>query len=159
MERRKKRSINALLIKAKLGALISKSPKYEKFVERAKYYVRNPDELNKILTVAYNKATNQNAERTFGEMWGKVKSMFRLIRASLLNEYTDVPKVKVILGLAVILYFVSPFDIFPDFLPFLGFADDLVLFAWFLKYASEEIEKFQVYESKKLNFSKTALFG
>jgi len=148
-----------MMIKAKLGALISKSPKYEKFVEKAKYYIRNPEELNKVLNEAYNKATDENGERTFGEMWGKVKSMFRLIRASLLNEYTEIPKIKVILGLAVILYFISPIDIFPDFLPFLGFADDLVLFAWFLKYASEEIEKFQAYEANKLNFSKTALFG
>lgn len=153
MEIRRKNKSKLLKLKESLGEWISKTPKYKNLIEKAKYYVKNPDELNQVITEAYNKATNETGNRTLSEMWGKMMTLFRLIKSSIKNEYTEVPRAKVLLGIAAILYFVSPVDILPDFLPIFGFVDDAALFAWFLKQASPEIAKFEAWENSRMQMA------
>jgi uncharacterized membrane protein YkvA (DUF1232 family) len=41
---------------------------------------------------------------------------------------------------------VTPIDLVPDFIPIIGFADDLSLMAWFISAFQGELQKFQVWE-------------
>lgn len=49
-------------------------------------------------------------------------------------------KVKLIL-VGAVLYALLPFDFVPDFLPFIGFIDDLILLVSAISYAWERIKK------------------
>jgi uncharacterized membrane protein YkvA (DUF1232 family) len=42
-------------------------------------------------------------------------------------------------------YFLSPLDLVPDFIPMLGFADDIALMTFVFNSVSEEIEKFETW--------------
>lgn len=134
-------------IKGKVGSWISKSPRFEKLIEQASYYFKHPEELNEKITEIYNKATNESGNHTVMEMWGKIMVLFRMIKASFKNQYQNVPKAKIILGTAVLLYFLMPQDAIPDFLPFIGFTDDMSLLLWFIRHANQEVTNFQQWES------------
>lgn len=141
---------NKVTIKDKLSRWVSKSPRFENFLHKAKYYFQHPEKLNESINDIYNRATNKSEDLTLADTWAKLQATSRMVGASFRNEYTGLPKGKLYLGIVVILYFITPFDFFPDFLPFMGFADDAALLIWFVKNLAGEVEKFQAWESAQI---------
>jgi len=45
-----------------------------------------------------------------------------------------------------LVYFISPIDAIPDFIPFLGWADDLTLLGYVIKTLKGEIGKYRAWE-------------
>lgn len=66
-----------------------------------------------------------------------------LIKAYVQGNYTKLPLITLIKITAALLYFVMPFDFIPDFLPFVGFADDLAIVVWVGKAIKEELDEFE----------------
>jgi uncharacterized membrane protein YkvA (DUF1232 family) len=64
------------------------------------------------------------------------------------GEYTGIPKGKLIVGALALTYLISPVDLIPDVLPFIGFIDDAALLIWLVKQANEEVEKFEKWEKQ-----------
>ncbi|MHA8066798.1 YkvA family protein [Aquirufa sp. ROCK2-A2] len=65
-----------------------------------------------------------------------------MIKAYVKGEYKKIPVKTLVKMAAVLFYFVSPFDFIPDFLPFIGFADDLALLLWVAKSIKTELDEF-----------------
>jgi uncharacterized membrane protein YkvA (DUF1232 family) len=53
--------------------------------------------------------------------------MSELIGDYVKGKYRDIPVGITLAALAVIIYFVSPFDLIPDFIPFAGYIDDVAV--------------------------------
>ena len=120
---------------------------FKKFLQSAEGYIRQPTRLKKLLTDAYTKASEKNELGTLAhEAWETLQTMFRLIRASMAGEYTGVPGTTVAAAVAVLVYFLSPIDLIPDFIPVLGLLDDVALVAWFSTTLKGEMDKFQEWE-------------
>lgn len=66
-----------------------------------------------------------------------------LIKAYVQGSYTKLPLITLVKITAALLYFVMPFDFIPDFLPFVGFADDLAIVVWVGKAIKEELDEFE----------------
>ena len=66
-----------------------------------------------------------------------------LIKAYVQGSYTKLPLIMLVKITASLLYFVMPFDFIPDFLPFVGFADDLAIVVWVGKAIKEELDEFE----------------
>lgn len=66
-----------------------------------------------------------------------------LIKSYLQGNYTKLPVVTLVKITAALLYFVMPFDFIPDFLPLVGFADDLAIVVWVGKAIKEELDEFE----------------
>ena len=66
-----------------------------------------------------------------------------LIKAYVQGSYTKLPLITLVKITASLLYFVMPFDFIPDFLPFVGFADDLAIVVWVGKAIKEELDEFE----------------
>ncbi len=94
---------------------------------------------------------NEPFEKEFNEesFWNKIKTSAEkagcvAIRDALRLYYVlkkpELPmKVKVVI-IAALGYFISPFDIIPDLIPFVGFTDDLAILATTVAYASMYID-------------------
>ena len=70
----------------------------------------------------------------------------RLTKAWRNKEYTDVSYATVFLSVAILLYFVSPIDLIPDFIPLIGGLDDVLLLGFLIKIIDKEIERFLTWE-------------
>ena len=64
------------------------------------------------------------------------RTLIRLVRNYVSGDYRQVETGTIVSGLGVLLYVLSPVDLVPDFIPVVGFLDDLALISWF-------VEKFQ----------------
>lgn len=74
----------------------------------------------------------------------------RLVKAYATGQYRDIPWKTVVLIVAAILYFISPIDLLPDFIPITGLTDDFGILLWVYSSLSTEIEKFLEWEKPGL---------
>lgn len=66
-----------------------------------------------------------------------------LIKAYISGTYKKLPAVTLVKIVAVLIYFISPFDFIPDVLPFVGFTDDLAVVLWVGKSIKNELDEFE----------------
>ncbi|AMJ67317.1 hypothetical protein AXW84_19250 [Hymenobacter sp. PAMC 26628] len=132
------------------GADVAGSALFKKFLGKAEKYIQQPTLLRKLLTDAYTKAQQKNELGGLAhEAWTTLQSLFRLIRASVAGDYTGVPSSTLLAAVAVLIYFISPIDLIPDFIPVLGLIDDVALVAWFSLTIKTEIDKFHEWETTR----------
>lgn len=66
-----------------------------------------------------------------------------MIKAYVQGRYKKLPAITLVKIVAVLFYFVSPFDFIPDVLPLIGFTDDLALVLWVGKSIKHELDEFE----------------
>ena len=81
------------------------------------------------------------------KVWDDLVSMVRLIKAYAAGRYRKVPWRTVSLSIAALLYFISPLDAMPDFLPAFGLVDDAFVVAWVMRGIQKDLERFRDWES------------
>jgi uncharacterized membrane protein YkvA (DUF1232 family) len=74
-------------------------------------------------------------------------AFLRLIKAWATGDYRQAPWKSMALVIAAILYFVNPFDAIPDFIPFLGYADDALVIGFVMRAIRKDVRAFLEWES------------
>lgn len=132
------------------GNDIAGSAIFKKFLAAAEGYIKQPTRLKKLLVDAFTKAREKKEIGALAhEAWETLQSLFRLIKMSASGEYTGVPGTTVAAAVAVLIYFLSPIDLIPDFIPVIGLLDDMALVAWFSTSIKHELDKFHDWEIAK----------
>lgn len=67
----------------------------------------------------------------------------QLMKAYIAGTYKKLPAVTLVKMVAVLIYFISPFDFIPDVLPLVGFTDDLAVVLWVGKSIKKELDEFE----------------
>lgn len=130
------------------GMSLSQNPIFKKFTGKAGALLSKPMKLGLLLTTAYGKLVDVDSKETgFQQLKNFMQTFIRLARAYVNGDYRDVSKKSLVLGVAVLLYLVTPLDIIPDFIPALGLLDDISLMAWFVDAFSKELNKFKEWEA------------
>src|SRR5919199_2030808 len=108
-------------------------------------YARNSRSLFNLIREALDKSGGLSGKNiaAFREQLGVVT---RLLRAYASGDYRQLPWKTLIRMIAVLIYFVSPIDILPDFLPIVGLTDDIALMLWLFSGIKDDIEKFRHWE-------------
>ena len=91
-------------------------------------------------------AKAQKNKGALGRVWQDVSSLIRLLNAWARGRYRAVPWRTVSLAIAALLYFVSPLDGVPDFIPALGLLDDVFIVTWVMHAIQKDLEKFRLWE-------------
>ena len=81
------------------------------------------------------------------KVWDDLSSLIRLLKAWAGGRYRNLPWRSVSLSIAALLYFVSPLDAVPDFLPVLGLLDDAFIITWVMRTIQKDLERFRAWES------------
>ena len=76
-----------------------------------------------------------------------VPLLVRLVRAWMKGSYQSISKKNILIVIAGLLYFLSPFDLIPDFLGAFGFIDDVAILGLVLSRLQEEIAAFRDWEA------------
>jgi len=132
------------------GNDVADSSFFKKFLASAEAYIQQPSRLKKLLVDAFNKAREKKEIGAIAhDVWDTLQSLFRLIKTSYSGEYTGLPTTTIVAAVAVLIYFVSPIDLIPDFIPVVGLLDDVALLAWFSSSIKHELDRFHEWESAK----------
>jgi uncharacterized membrane protein YkvA (DUF1232 family) len=113
---------------------------------RAKFLLRNPEELRKMLLNAIGKAYAQR--RLLTRVFSDLMLLFRLVRAWVRGEYRDIPRKSILWAVFAILYFLSPIDLIPDFLPG-GYIDDMAVIAFVCNRIRGDLDDFLEWEKAR----------
>ena len=65
------------------------------------------------------------------------------------GEYRQVSRPALVAAVAGLLYFLSPLDAIPDWIPGLGFVDDLAVLSWIVRKWSGELQAFQAWRDSQ----------
>lgn len=122
---------------------------YKRATGKAGGLLQNPARLFNLLKNALSKAGSDGSNDTLGKIRAKLTLVVRLVRNYASGEYRDISRGSIISVVAALIYFVSPIDFIPDFIPMLGFADDLALLTFVLGKLNDELERFQLWEMNK----------
>lgn len=131
------------------GDEVTESAAFRRATSEAEAYAGDPKRLRKLIEDAVGKL-NVIPRGPFGETWPYLLAMLRLVRDYQTGDYLDTPKPKLLIVIAAIIYFVSPFDVIPDYLPVLGHIDDAFVVSLALKSVRAELDTFMAWETARL---------
>lgn len=136
------------------GQKVADSPIFKSLLNKAEAYLKKPLRIKDLLNDAYKKASERKDIGTIAhDVWESLQTLSRLIKAAASGEYTGIPTPTVVGGVAVLLYFLSPIDFVPDFIPIIGLLDDAALLAWFMTSIKTEMDKFEEWEKSRVAVS------
>jgi len=111
---------------------------------RAKEYAADKEKTEHLLNEAFEKAQKNKGQ--LKDVWDNLMALFRMVRAWVTGKYKAVPLKTIILAIVAIIYFVNPFDVIPDFIPVIGYVDDVSVIAWTIKSIYDDLEEFKGWE-------------
>lgn len=76
--------------------------------------------------------------------------LWRYMEAVTSRRYTNYSLWALTKIVAVLIYVISPLDLVPDILPWVGFLDDIIAVGYVVNLTSEELNKFQAWEQKQM---------
>lgn len=75
--------------------------------------------------------------------WKKYKDkiilMFQMLKDVKQKKYPETPWKTIAAMIFTILYIINPLDLVPDFIPFLGYLDDITVFSFVLKLINDDL--------------------
>lgn len=92
-------------------------------------------------------AKAQSKRGALAAVFTELSALIRLVKAWATRRYRAIPWRSASLIIAGLLYFVSPLDAIPDFIPGMGFLDDAFIITWLMRAVHEELEKFRAWEA------------
>jgi uncharacterized membrane protein YkvA (DUF1232 family) len=128
---------------------ITQSLAFRRAASDAEEYSRDPKRLRRLVEDAVGKI-NIIPRGPFADTWPYLMAMIRVIRAYERKEYRDVPAPNLLTIIAAIIYFVSPFDVIPDYIPILGHIDDAVVVSMALRSVRADLDTFMAWETAKV---------
>lgn len=130
------------------GFKYSQNPIFKRFLGKAGGFMTKPLKLGVLLTSAYGKLVDTDSKQSgFEQLKEFMFTFIRLIKAYFRGDYRQVANKSLLIGVAVLLYLVTPLDIIPDFIPGIGLLDDISLMAWFVDAFQKEITRFREWEA------------
>ncbi len=123
-----------------------RSRAFAKAILDAKSYAIDPERLRALFEEAARKAAVIPKE-PFKDSWPYLQAMLRLIRAYFRGEYRNVSQNALLSIIAAICYFVDPFDLIPDEIPFLGFLDDATVISFAVARTRQTLDDFMTWET------------
>ncbi len=107
----------------------------------AKSLWNNKDEVKDIFNETGKKASDHKTEMKTG-LFADVQILREMVNSYLSGDY-KFSKRTIVYIVAGLLYFLSPFDLVPDFILGLGFVDDAAVLAMVVKRLKTEIDKYR----------------
>lgn len=113
----------------------------EEYKTKAEEYIRDREKAEELL-----RKTRERARKNKGpldEVWEDLHLLFDIFEDWIKGRYKEIPKGSIIAIIAGLLYFLSPIDIVPDFLPIAGFIDDAAVLALVVSQIKGDLNKYR----------------
>lgn len=117
------------------------------FESRAQTIAQSKTKLNELLHSVSEKLQKFAENPQVKELTGHVEVLYRMIKAHINGTYQGLSSRSVGLIALGLIYFITPVDLIPDFIPFIGYVDDMSVLLAVGKSLQTDIVKFRVWEN------------
>ncbi|EGW37785.1 YkvA family protein [Desulfosporosinus sp. OT] len=121
---------------------------YEKAKNKAQELIDDPEKAKKVLNDAIKKA--DSAKGPLEKVWQDQLLMFGIVRDWFKGEYKEIPVGSIIAILGALIYFVSPIDLIPDFIPGVGYIDDVFILGLVISQIRADLNKYKLWKESKI---------
>lgn len=116
----------------------------KKTQKTAEEFAKDKEKTAHLIDEALKKAKKNKG--ILAKVWDDLMTMIRMVRAWCTGKYKDVPWETIVAALVAIVYFVNPFDLIPDFIPFVGYLDDAAIIALIVSSIHNQLDNFREWE-------------
>lgn len=109
------------------------------WVQEAKAFINDKEKMQNLLNRFKEFFNNNSLE----EIKDNMKEAFNYVSDVFSGRYKDYSMTALITLVVGMVYVVSPIDIIPDFIPIVGFTDDITVFLFVLKSVNDELERYR----------------
>ncbi|AZI25481.1 MAG: YkvA family protein [Pedobacter agri] len=121
---------------------------FRKSENRAALILDDKSKASSTIKDALGKAITNKGE--LEGVWAKMLLLFGVAKDYVNGEYTEIPKRSIVAILGGLIYFLSPLDIVPDFVPLLGFIDDIFVLNLVYKQVLKDLEEYKVWKDAQI---------
>jgi len=123
---------------------------FKKSESRATVLLKDKKKASKTIDDALGKAVTNRGD--LDGVWNKMLLLFAVSKDYINGNYTEIPKRSIIAILGGLVYFLSPIDVVPDFVPVLGFIDDIFVLNLVYRQVSKDLEKYSEWKERNSKF-------
>ena len=116
---------------------------FELAMLKAESYVGRKQKLSRLIEIASRKS--ERYYESLQSPWESLQIFLRMIRAWMAGRYCAPPE-SILMMVAAVLYFVSPFDLIPDGIPVFGWIDDASVIGLVARANLQAISNFRKWE-------------
>lgn len=116
------------------------------YLNRAEHIAGTEKKLKILLDKANHKWNELSKHPTFAQVKYQIEIFIRMIKAHLSKRYEGLSSRSLGLLALGLFYFALPTDLVPDFIPFVGYVDDITVLLAIFKSLQSDIEKFLDWE-------------
>lgn len=121
--------------------------KIDKIFKKAKETLSENEKVKGLISEVKDKVEEINSdsdERT--TFIYQLQVIIRMVRAHINGSYRAFSATTILTLVFALVYFITPIDLIPDFIPALGLTDDISLVYFVFKSLADDIAKFRVWE-------------
>jgi len=119
----------------------------EKFGKKAKEYANDKKKTQNLVNEAIKKAKNKGP---LEEIWDNIQLIFQILKDWSTGKYTQIPIGSIVAIIIGLLYFVSPIDLIPDFIPG-GLVDDVFVLSLIIKQIKSDLDLYKIWLERSLD--------
>lgn len=119
----------------------------KKVFTRAEESVKSNEKLKKLVNNVKSKMGKvKDDEEERGAFVTQINLMIRMVKAYVNGDYRSFSYQTIVMFVFSLVYFITPVDLIPDFIPGLGLTDDLSILYLIIKSFAQDVENFQAWE-------------
>ena len=122
--------------------------KAEEYFNKKTKDVKDAD-LEKVIKSEKKLANKFSTVKVLTKYVDQFKLLIAIIKDYKNGKYKDIPWYSIAAIGVALLYILLPVDLIPDFIPFVGYIDDITVLLICLKMVQSDIEKYEVWKSKQ----------
>jgi uncharacterized membrane protein YkvA (DUF1232 family) len=112
--------------------------------DQARFVIEDPAAVERFAEKAQEKARRNQGR--LGAVRRDLETLIRMLRAWATGKYKGISVSNVIIIAGAVLYFLNPIDAIVDFLPIIGFTDDVAVITFAITRLKDEFNKFEDWE-------------
>ncbi|MEH3114131.1 YkvA family protein [Pedobacter terrae] len=117
---------------------------FKKSQSKASIILSDKTKASNTIKDALGKAVTNKSD--LEGIWSKLVLLFAVSKDYVNGDYTEIPKRSIIAILGGLIYFLSPIDVIPDFVPVLGFIDDIYILNLVYRQVLKDLENYKAWK-------------
>jgi len=118
----------------------------KKMGKKAKEYANDKVKATKLIDDAIAKAESLSKGGPIEAIYESLMLLFGIGRDWSNGSYKGVPKGSIIIIIIGLIYFLSPIDLIPDFIPVAGLVDDAFVLGLVINQVKSDLDKYRVWK-------------
>ncbi len=124
---------------------------FKRSQNRATLLLKNKNRAKNTIKNAFGKAITN--KKNLEGVWSKLILLFAVAKDYVNGDYTEIPKRSIVAIVGGLIYFLSPIDVIPDFVPVLGYIDDIFVLNLVYKQVIKDLDKYKIWKDEQIKLS------